>query len=148
MLAELAIANAAFGVIKETIANGGDIMAAGKHVFDFFDSKTQIAKKATSSGSDSEAFFALETIKQNEKQLKEMLIYQGRAGLWDDWQTFQVEARKKREAEARAIALKKRKRIQAIKSTFTVIAVILLGITGLVAVLGLVWVIVTKGGTQ
>ena len=148
MLAELAIANAAFSVIKETIQNGGDIMSAGKSVFDFFDNKTKIAKKATNSGSDSEAFFALETIKQNEKQLKEMLIYQGRAGLWDDWQAFQVEARKKREAEARAIALKKRKRIQAIKSTFTVIAVILLGITGLIAVLGLVWVIVTKGGTQ
>ena len=148
MLAELAIANAAFSVIKETIQNGGDIMAAGKSVFDFFDNKTKIAKKATDSGSDSEAFFALETIKQNEKQLKEMFIYQGRAGLWDDWQAFQVEARKKREAEARAIALKKRKRIQAIKSVFTVIAVILLGITGLIAVLGLVWVIVTKGGTQ
>ena len=148
MLAELAIANAAFGVIKETIANGGDIMAAGKHVFDFFDNKTKIAKKATDSGSDSEAFFALETIKQNEKQLKEMFIYQGRAGLWDDWQAFQVEARKKREAEARAIAQKKRKRIAAIKSFFTIIAVILLGITGLAAVLGLVWVIVTKGGTQ
>ena len=148
MLAELAIANAAFSVIKETVQNGGDIMAAGKSVFDFFDNKTKIAKKATDSGSDSEAFFALETIKQNEKQLKELFIYQGRGGLWDDWQAFQVEARKKREAEARAIALKKRKRLAAIKNVFTIIAVILLGITGLVAVLGLVWVIVTKGGTQ
>ena len=145
MLAELAIANAAFGVIKETIANGGDIMAAGKHVFDFFDNKTKIAKKATDSGSDSEAFFALETIKQNEKQLKEMFIYQGRAGLWDDWQAFQVEARKKREAEARAIALKKRKRIQLVKDVFSTIAIILLGITGLGAVIALIWVIVNKG---
>jgi hypothetical protein len=46
VLAELAIANAAFGVIKETIANGGDIMAAGQHIFKFFDSKSEIAKKA------------------------------------------------------------------------------------------------------
>ena len=145
MLAELAIANAAFSVIKESIHNGGDILSAGKSVFDFFDNKTKIAKKATDSGSDSEAFFALETIKQNEKQLKEMLIYQGRAGLWDDWQAFQVEARKKREAEARAIALKKRKRIQMVKDIFSVIAVILLGITGLAAVLGLIWLIVNKG---
>jgi hypothetical protein len=145
VLAELAIANAAFGVIKETIANGGDIMAAGKHVFDFFDNKTKIAKKATDSGSDSEAFFALETIKQNEKQLKEMFIYQGRAGLWDDWQAFQVESRKKREAEARAIVLKKRKRIQMVKDIFSAIAVILLGITGIGALLLLVWVIINKG---
>lgn len=145
MLAELAIANSAFAIIKETIQNGGDIMAAGKSVFDFFDNKTKIAKKATDSGSDSEAFFALETIKQNEKQLKEMLIYQGRAGLWDDWQAFQVEARKKREAEARAIALKKRKRIQMVKDIFSAIAVILLGITGIGALLLLAWVIINKG---
>ena len=148
MLAELAIANAAFSVIKESIANGGDIIGAGQHLFDFFDNKTKIAKKATSSGSDSEAFFALEAIKQNEKQLKEMLIYQGRAGLWDDWQAFQVEARRKREAEARATALKKRKRVQMVKDVFSGIAIVLLGITGLAAVAGLVWVIVTKGGTQ
>ena len=145
MLAELAIANAAFSVIKESIANGGDIIGAGQHLFDFFDNKTKIAKKATSSGSDSEAFFALEAIKQNEKQLKEMLIYQGRAGLWDDWQAFQVEARKKREAEARAIALKKRKRIQMVKDIFSAIAVILLGITGIGALLLLAWVIINKG---
>jgi hypothetical protein len=35
MLAELAVANAAFAVIKETVANGGDIMAAGQHMFKF-----------------------------------------------------------------------------------------------------------------
>ena len=145
MLAELALCNMAFATIKETVQNGGDIMAAGKSVFDFFDNKTKIAKKATDSGSDSEAFFALEQIKQNEIRLKEMLIYQGRAGLWDDWQTFQVEARKKREAEARAIALKKRKRIQMVKDIFSAIAVILLGITGIGALLLLAWVIINKG---
>jgi hypothetical protein len=103
MLAELAIANAAFAVIKETIANGGDIMAAGQHIFKFFDSKSEISKKANASGSDSEAFFALEQIKQNEKDLQEMFIYQGRAGLWDDWLKFQADAKRKREAEAKAI---------------------------------------------
>ena len=145
MLAELAIANAAFSVIKETVQNGGDIMAAGKHVFDFFDNKTEIAKKANKSGSDSEAFFALETIKQNEKALKEMMIYQGRGGLWDDWMQFQVEARKKREAEARALLLKKRKRIKAVKDVLTAIAVFLLCITGLGVVALLIWVVMTKG---
>jgi hypothetical protein len=110
MLLELAAANAAFAVIKQTVANGGDIMAAGQHIFKFFDSKSEIAKKANASGSDSEAFFALEQIKQNEKDLQEMFIYQGRAGLWDDWLKFQAEAKRKREAEARAIALEKIKR--------------------------------------
>ena len=120
-------------------------MAAGKHVFDFFDNKTEIAKKASGKGSDSEAFFALETIKQNEKQLKEMMIYQGRGGLWDDWMQFQVEARKKREAEARELAKKKRKRIRMVKDVFVGLGVFILCITGIGALALLVWVILTKG---
>jgi len=148
VLAELAIANAAFAVIKETIANGGDIMSAGQHIFKFFDSKSEISKKASGSGSDSEAFFALEQIKQHEIQLKELMIYQGRGGLWDEWLAFQVEARKKREAEARSIVLKKRRRIQAIKGVLTGVAVFLLGVTGIGVVLLLVWFVVTKGGQQ
>ena len=144
MLAELAIANAAFAVIKETIANGGDIMSAGQHIFKFFDSKSEISKKASGSGSDSEAFFALEQIKQHEIQIKEMFIYQGRPGLWDEWLAFQVEARKTREAVARAIVLKRRKRIQAIKDVLTGVAVFLLGVTGIGVALLITWFVVTK----
>jgi len=144
VLAELAIANAAFAVIKETIANGGDIMSAGQHIFKFFDSKSEISKKASGSGSDSEAFFALEQIKQHEIQIKEMFIYQGRPGLWDEWLAFQVEARKTREAVARAIVLKRRKRIQAIKDVLTGITVFLLGVTGIGVALLITWFVVTK----
>ena len=146
MLAELAIANAAFGVIKETIANGGDIMAAGQHIFKFFDSKSEIAKKANASGSDSEAFFALEQIKQNEKDLQEMFIYQGRAGLWDDWLKFQADAKRRRDDEAKALALAKYKRKQKIWAWINGFIIVAAVVTGLVVVAGLVWVIVTKGG--
>ena len=146
MLAELAIANAAFGVIKETIANGGDIMAAGQHIFKFFDSKSEIAKKANASGSDSEAFFALEQIKQNEKDLQEMFIYQGRAGLWDDWLQFQADAKRKREAEAKAILLAKIKRKAQIWAWINGALIIVAVVTGLVVVAGLIWLIATKGG--
>jgi hypothetical protein len=144
MLAELAIANAAFAIIKESVANGGDIMAAGQHLFSFFDNKSAISKKASAGGSDSEAFFALEQIKQHEIQIKEMFIYQGRPGLWDEWLAFQVEARKTREAVARAIVLKKRKRIRAIKDVLTGITVFLLGVTGIGVALLIAWVVVTK----
>ena len=145
MLAELAIANAAFGVIKETIANGGDIMAAGQHLFSFFDNKAKIAQQASKSGSDSEAFFALETIKQNEAALKEMFIYQGRAGLWDDWLNFQAEAKRKREAEARQIVLAKIKRKELIWAWINGIIITVTVLTGLAAVLGLIWVILKRG---
>jgi len=145
MLAELAIANAAFGVIKETIANGGDIMAAGQHIFKFFDSKSELTKKANKSGSDSEAFFALEQIKQHEAAIQELFIYQGRPGLWDDWLKFQAEAKRKREAEAREIVLaqiKRKKMLWAWINGFLIIASV---VTGVVIVAGLIWLVVTKG---
>jgi hypothetical protein len=145
MLAELAIANAAFAVIKETVANGGDIMAAGKHLFSFFDSKAAIAKKANASGSDSEAFFALEAIKRNEQELQEIMIYYGRAGLWDDWLQFQAEAKRKREADARAIVLAAIKRREAIWGWINGIAIALSIATGLFSVGLLVWFIVKRG---
>jgi hypothetical protein len=106
MLAELAICNAAFSVIKETVQNGGDIMAAGQKLFDFFDNKNAIQKRANS-GNDMEAFAALEQIKNNEAELKRMMVYHGRAGLWDDWLKFQKEAKQRREAEEKAEFRKK-----------------------------------------
>jgi hypothetical protein len=101
MLAELALANSAFAVIKEAVQNSGDLMAAGQKLFDFFDNKNAIQKKANS-GNDMEAFAALEQIKTQEAELKRMMIYHGRAGLWDDWLKFQKEAKQRREAEERA----------------------------------------------
>jgi len=145
MLAELAVANAAFAVIKETVANGGDIMAAGKHLFSFFDSKSEIAKKANASGSDSEAFFALEQIKQNEKDLQEMFIYQGRAGLWDDWLKFQSDAKRKREAEARALALAKAKRKAQIWAWINGVLIVISVVSGLIFIAMVVWVIANRG---
>ena len=120
-------------------------MAAGQHIFKFFDSKSEIAKKANASGSDSEALFALEQIKQNEKDLQEMFIYQGRAGLWDDWLKFQSDAKRKREAEAKAIALAKAKRKAQIWAWINGVLIFISVVTGLIIVAGVVWVIVKRG---
>ena len=145
MLAELAIANAAFGVIKETITNGGDIMAAGSHIFKFFDNKSKLVQKASQSGSDSEAFFALEQIKQHEAALQELFIYQGRPGLWDDWLKFQAEAKRKRNAEAREIVLAQMKRKELMWAWINGFLIIASVVTGVVIVAGLIWLVVTKG---
>ena len=119
MLVELAAANAAFAVIKEAVANGGDILAAGQNVFNYFNNKSAIQKKAQQGGmkSDMEEFMALEQLKQQEVELRNMMIYQGRPGLWDDWLKFQVEARKKREAEEAAERYRKQRMIDAAKTT-------------------------------
>jgi hypothetical protein len=130
MLAELALANAAFSVIKEAVANSGDIMAAGESLFKYFDSKAEIQKKAAAKGGsdrgDLEEFMALEQLKKQEEELREMMIYQGRAGLWTDWLKFQLEAKKKREAAERAKVLKRQRLIGRIKDTGMIILVIVL----------------------
>lgn len=107
MLVELAAANAAFAVIKEAVQNSGDLMNAGQAIFQYFDSKSAIQKKYQKKSrdagrSDIEEFFALEKLKKQENELREMMIYQGRAGMWTDWLKFQKEAKQKRDAEERA----------------------------------------------
>lgn len=137
MLAELAIANAAFSVIKETIQNGGDILSAGQSLFNYFDNKAVIQKKAKEGGmkSDLEEFMALEQLKKQELELRNMMIYQGRGGMWDDWMQFQVEARKKREAAEAAERVKRMKRIEALKTTGMIILMVML-LGGIGAIIG------------
>ncbi len=135
MIAEIMLVNAAFGAIKETIQNGGDLLSAGQKLFDYFDAKSTIQKKAREGGmkSDLEEFMALERLKQQEQELKQMMIYQGRGGMWDDWQQFQVEARKKREKAEAQERLKNQKRIEALKTTGMVaLLVIMLGGLGVI----------------
>ena len=139
MLAELAVANAAFAVIKEAVANSGDIMAAGESLFKYFDTKAEIQKKASAKGGtergDLEEFMALEKLKKQEEELREMMIYQGRAGLWTDWLKFQLEAKKKREAAEREKVLRKQRIIGRIKDGFMILLIVVL-LGGIGAIIG------------
>ena len=101
MLAELAAANAAFGIIKSFVSNGKELSGCVQQISDFVFSKEELEKKASKKklkggGTDIEEFMALEQIREKEEELKKMMIYLGRPGLWQDWQKFQVEARKAR----------------------------------------------------
>ena len=135
MLAELAVANAAFAVIKEAVANSGDIMAAGESLFKYFDTKAEIQKKARDKGnrSDLQEFMALEQLKKQELELREMMQWQGRAGMWDDWLKFQLEAKKKREAAEREKRLRKQRIVGRIQDAmWIVLVVVLLGGLGVI----------------
>jgi len=103
MLAELAAANAAFSIIKQAISNGSELAAAGKQVADFAVAKQGLQKKINKKkgggdGSDLAEFMALEQIKQKENELREIMIWAGRPGLWKDWQAFQANATAARSA--------------------------------------------------
>ena len=119
MFAELAAANAAFAVIKQCVQNGNDIAKAGKAIGDFVSAKDELTRSGNKKrargvgGNDLEEFMALEQIKQKEQQLKELMIYAGRPGMWRDYEKFCEEARNgraaaKKAAQRRAAELKEK----------------------------------------
>jgi hypothetical protein len=143
MLAELMIANSAFAVIKEAVQNSGDLMNAGQAVFQYFDSKSAIQKRyedkaKNAKTNDIEEFFALEQLKKQEVELREMMQWQGRAGMWTDWLEFQKQAKQKRDearkAELRAAAARKA------KIWLTLMWTLIVSLLGVLIALGL-WVV-------
>lgn len=115
MLAELAAANAAFSVIKSAVQNGADLTRCAKQVGQLVSAKEDLQKKvnkkkATHQTNDFEEFMALERIREQEEQLKQLMIYVGRPGLLGDWQKFQKDARVARR-EAELAAERRRERI-------------------------------------
>jgi hypothetical protein len=143
MLVELAAANAAFAVIKEAVQNSGDLMNAGQAVFQYFDSKSTIQKKyedkaKNAKTNDIEEFFALEQLKKQETELREMMQWQGRAGMWTDWLEFQKQAKQKRDEARRAELRKAAKRKASIIAGAMWTATF--GLLGVLMALGL-WVV-------
>jgi preprotein translocase subunit Sss1 len=72
-------------------------------------------------------------IREQEEQLKQIMIYAGRPGLWGDWQRFQAKARvARREAEE----ARKRKNKQIIEWTIIIaFGFLFLGILGSIVAL-------------
>lgn len=147
----IAAANASFAIIKQAVANTGDLMNAGKALVDYFDAKSVIQKSANEKGGSSrgdlEEFIALEQLKQREIELKEMMIYQGRGGMWTDWLKFQSDAKRKREEaekeRVRAEIAKRERRMDLLMNVFWTAC--LLGLLYVAYWLGeLVWSL-TKG---
>ena len=142
MLAELAACNAAFGIVKKFVQNGRSIADCAKQIGVIVESKDKLQKKVQKKRSgfmgalkpqqatDLEEFMALESIKEAEADLKQIMIYTGRAGLWDSWLMFQKEARvQRREAEKEAKRLREEMLFKV--SVGVAIAIFVSGLAGL-----------------
>jgi hypothetical protein len=124
MLAELAAANSAFQIIKQTVAHGRDLATAGKAINDFVFAKEELRRrskkkknrlfKRSQDTSEFDEFMALEQIKKNEADLRSMMQIYGRAGLWQDWQKFQAEARKSRQTQEKLQARKRKELMETL----------------------------------
>ena len=141
MLAELAVANAAFKVIKMTISNGKDIASAGQAITKYFGAEKAINKQVKSgTGNVMEAFQAQEQLKKNEKDLEFMLNKQRLHGYVDF-----CKFRKQYNAGLK-IQATKRKKANAKANDDTMTIALSVGIFLLIAVAGgFFWIAKAKG---
>ena len=141
MLAEIAMANAAFGVIKSAISNGRELAQCGKSISDFLTAEDKIKDKADGDKksifkkvmgkdtADFESFLALDQIKEQRRQLESHMRLYGRPGLYDSWVEHQAQTRKARK-EAERQRLKDREELIEAISIFLGVMVILALATG------------------
>lgn len=143
-IAAIKIANEAIGAIKEFAGHVESVGAMGKDLTKLADAKDELEKSAKDG--DMEAFWALEDIKRHEAEVKQMFIYAGRPGLWDDYCTFINNRKTLRENEAKRIAAKKARRKKAIKDwTIGIGATIaVLSVVGF-AIYAVYWLVNMKG---
>jgi hypothetical protein len=142
-------ASAAIGAVKEFIQSGRDLCDAGEHLATYFDTKAKIQAKANKHGykSDLEAFMALEKLKQQEAELKEIMIYSGRGGMWDDWLQFQVEQKRQRVAAEEMAARVKRERRRKIREWILAGVIVVTTLAGIGIIIGVIWLFKNKGLT-
>tara|TARA_A100001015_G_scaffold214050_1_gene240194 strand:- start:1239 stop:1688 length:450 start_codon:yes stop_codon:yes gene_type:complete len=138
------IANEAIGAIKEFAGHVQSVGEMGPQLTKLADAKEVIETKAKNG--DMEAFFELEKIKNKEAEIKQMFIYQGRAGLWDDYCTFIATRKKLKENERKRITQAKARKKRIIKEWTLGIAlsVAILSAVGICAYF-VYWLITMKG---
>ena len=143
-IAAIKIANEAIGAIKEFAGHIQSVGEMGPQLNKLADAKDQLEKKAKDG--DMECFFELEKIRNKEAEIKQMFIYQGRAGLWDDYCKFLANRKQLKENERKRIAAQKARRRRQIKNWGIGIAVTLatLSAVGICAYF-LYWLISVKG---
>lgn len=146
MLVELAAINAAYGVIKEVIENGRELYDCGAQLTSFFDNKAALQKKVNEAPEDRrgqiEEFFALEKAKQQEGELKTLMIYTGRAGLWDDWLSFQAAAARAKRNEKEKLEREAAARHKKHEDYLEIVSAVVLGCGCLVIVAMLIGVVI------
>ena len=110
VLETIMAANAAYGVIKKCLENGREVKDMVGHVGKFLSAedelKDAVSRKknnpltAITGGAegDWDEFQALETIREQRRELESWCRLYGPPGTWDKWQLYQAEARKARKA--------------------------------------------------
>tara|TARA_R100000654_G_scaffold12602_1_gene27392 strand:+ start:3361 stop:3831 length:471 start_codon:yes stop_codon:yes gene_type:complete len=123
------VANEAMGSIKELCTNIHDIKSVGsclgRDLTKLSDAMEDLEKNAEKG--DSEAFWALEELKQKSNEIKTLMVYGGRANLWTDYQTFLRNRKEMREKARKRELAKKLAKKKAIKDGLLVLLAVFIG---------------------
>ena len=126
MLAELAIANAAFQVIKQTLSNGKEIADAGSALAKYFGASQAIEKKAKlGTGDVLAAYQAKLALERQEKELEFMLNKQGLMGYYK-YQQFRDEFQKKQKDAAKKQKIKNAKINSTINDVLIALGIVII----------------------
>ena len=129
-IAAIKVANEAIGAVKELCGHITSVGEMGPHLVKLSDAKEQLEQDAKQG--DMQAFFELEKIKNHEAEIKQIFIYQGRTGLWDDYQKFMTN---RKELKSKAIEREQAKKLakkKAIKTAliYGAVGIFTLGLVG------------------
>jgi len=143
-IAAVKIANEAIGAIKEFAGHIQSVGEMGPQLTKLADAKEELEKKAKDGSM--EHFFELEKIKQKEAEIKQLFIYSGRPGLWEDYQKFLANRKQLKENERKRIEQAKARKKRLIKEWSIGIAVTL-AVLSAVGLIGYIfyWIVTTKG---
>ena len=143
-IAAIKIANEAIGAIKEFAGHIQSVGEMGPQLTKLADAKEELEKKAKDG--DMECFFELEKIRNKEAEIKQMFIYQGRAGLWDDYCKFIANRKQLKENERKRIAAEKARKKRLIKEWSIGIAITVAALSAIgICAYFLYWLISVKG---
>ena len=125
MLAELAIANAAFQVIKNTLSNGKELLDAGDAVSKYFKAENDIAKEVSTKGKGSalEAYQAQQQLRKQEDELKYMLNKQGLLG-YHNFLEFKAQFSRDAKEEAKLEARRRHAKHKAIQEGLAIASIV------------------------
>ena len=143
-IAAIKIANEAIGAIKEFAGHCQSVGEMGKDLTKLADAKEELEKSAADG--DMDAFWTLEDIKRQETEVKNMFIYAGRPGLWDDYCKFINNRKMMRENAKKREEAKRLARRKAIKNGLIIGGVVVLSLTAVGGgILMLLWLMSMKG---
>jgi len=117
ILETIAAANAAYSVIRKCLENGREVK----------DMVGQVGKFLTAE----EEFQALERIREQRRELESWCRLYAPAGTWARWQSYQVEARKRRQEAKKAAQKAYEKRMEQIQITSGILLAVTVCVLGI-----------------